>query len=462
MSDTIAAIATPPGDGGLGVVRLSGPQAVPLADLIFRSTTPLSAASSHTLHHGFLSGPDGVPIDESVAAVFRAPRSYTGEDVVEFSCHGGRLLLKRVLDLCLQSGARLAGPGEFTRRAFLNGKMDLAQAEAVADLIAARSETLRRAGLAQLQGGLSRRVETLRQSALHLLAALEAGLDFVDDEIPPVSRGERQKQLKSLRDAIGGLLATATRGRLLRDGLRVAIVGKPNAGKSSLFNALLGDPRAIVADRPGTTRDTLEERVLFGDVPVALTDTAGLRETGDPVEIEGVERARRAIRRADLLLWVADGSNPPGPEDGEAGTAEQKSILVLAKSDRVPADKRPARAEAWRRRAGADRPWVFTSALTGEGIEDLRRAVLGAADGAPGAGFERGEDDILINARHESHLRAAGAALAEAERPDAPEEAVALDLRRCVGEFGELTGRGGSETTDEVLDAIFSHFCIGK
>lgn len=462
-TDTIVAVATPPGEGGLGVVRLSGPRALDVADAIFRAAAPLVDVPSHTLHHGVVRDADET-LDDAVAAVFRAPRSYTGEDVVELSCHGGSLLMTRVLELCLRRGARLAGPGEFTRRAYENGKMDLTQAEAVADLIAARSDALRRAGLAQLRGGLSRRVATLRQSLVDLLAQLEAGLDFVDDEVPPLSPDQFQKHLEYLTSTVDGLLATSRDGRRLRNGLRVALAGRPNAGKSSLFNALLGDDRAIVTARPGTTRDTLEERVLLNDVPVTVTDTAGLRTAAGAVERAGVSRARRALARADVVLGVVDGSKKPGPADRRlaASWRRGRTILVLAKADRVKPGKARTRQEtAWRAALGWNaRPGTWTSSRTGAGLPELRSLILEAA-GAGGL-RERKEDDVLINTRHEAGLGEVRAALNEAGGASTPAEARALELRRALGALSAVTGRDGDDVSEEVLDAIFSRFCIGK
>ena len=462
-TDTIVALATPPGEGGLGVVRLSGPRALAVANALFHAAAPLLDVPSHTLHHGIVH--DGTEtMDDAVATVFRAPRSYTGEDVVELSCHGGHLLLTRVLELCLARGARLAGPGEFTRRAYENGKMDLTQAEAVAELIAARSDTVRRAGLAQLRGGLTRRLAALRQGLVDLLAQLEAGLDFVDDEVPPLSMDQFQKHLKYLREALDGLLATARDGRWLRKGLRVALAGRPNAGKSSLFNALLGDDRAIVAARPGTTRDTLEEQFFLNDVPVTLTDTAGLRRAAGAAERAGVARARRALARAEVVLGVIDGSKNPGSPDRRLAAAWRRgrTILVLAKADRLKsAEARERREASWRRAlAWGARPGLWISSRAGTGLPELRSEILEAA--GVGGLRERREDDVLINTRHEAGLREARAALEEAGRDTTPAEARALDLRRALGALSAVTGRDGDDVSEEVLDAIFSRFCIGK
>jgi tRNA modification GTPase len=455
LDDTIAAVATPPGTGGLGVVRVSGPGALAAADAVFRGATSLARAPSHTLHHGRLFDGDD-PVDDAVAAVFRAPRSYTGEDVVELSCHGGTFLQRRVLDLCLRAGARLAGPGEFTRRAYLNGKMDLAQAEAVSELIAAHSDSYRRLALEQLEGRLSAYLDALHGGVLDLLARLEANLDFAEEEVPDLPRPGLVSRLDGLLDRARRLLDTAPRGRLLRDGLRAVLVGKPNAGKSSLFNALLDADRAIVTDVPGTTRDLLEERVLIDGVPVALADTAGLRPSGDPVEAEGMARARRALDRADVAVLVLDLTRPVTDDDRAALAlaSARPLVAVLNKCDASA----PAAADAFRPLLNGTTT-LRTSAVTGEGLDDLRRALLrGAA--APEA--EPSPVPTLINARHEALLRDAAESLARARDAAAagePEECLCVDLRRTLSRVNEVVGR---DAPDEVLDAVFSTFCIGK
>jgi len=466
IDDTIAAVATPLGEGGLGVVRLSGPEAVAAADKIFRGSRPLSEASSHTLHHGRLWR-DGRVLDEAVAAVFKAPRSYTGEDVVEISCHGGVFLMKEVLSLCLGAGARLAAPGEFTRRAFTNGKMDLAQAEAVADLIAAQGEAQRRLSVEQLEGRLSRCVGDMRRGLVDLLAHLEANLDFVDDEVPDLDRASLTKQIEGLRAQVARLLATASRGKLLREGLRVTLVGKPNVGKSSLFNALLQADRAIVTPVPGTTRDTLEETFMADGVPVVLTDTAGLRDGAEPVETEGIARARKALDRADVALWVIDATAPMTEEDRAVGRALQGRAVVVAlnKTDAAPQAGLPKDV--------APKEWARTSAATGAGLDDLRRALLRAtartsasaeeartAAGAAAA-LEAGAVPTVANARHEALLKEAAAALDEAARaaPQEGEEVLAVPLRAALDALSRITGENVNE---DILDAIFARFCIGK
>lgn len=464
LDDTIVAIATPLGSGGLGVVRLSGPKSFAIASGLFRGSSPLEQCPTHTLHHGAITEGADV-LDDAVAGLFRAPRSYTGEDVVEFSCHGGAHVLRRVLDSCLRAGARLADPGEFTRRAFLNGKMDLTQAEAVGDLIAARSDAQRRLALNALRGGHAKRIQPLRDRLLDLLAHLEAHLDFVEDEVPDLSRADIQKRLEWMKTDLAAFLAEAGPGRLWREGIKIAIVGRPNAGKSSLFNALLKENRAIVADVPGTTRDTLEESAVWEGVSVTLVDTAGLRETADTVEREGADRARRISAEADGVFLVVDAGQAPLPEDRAAAKAvrDRPVILVLNKMDLLQTPSRHESREEgikrWGKELGlAEAPAVFVSALTGDGLDGLCRAALRMA----GGGQEPLEPGIIFNSRQEQRIRESVAALnqaVEAAKGGAPEETLAMDLRLALAGLNAVTGQGAPE---EVLDAIFSRFCVGK
>jgi tRNA modification GTPase len=456
LNDTIVAIATPLGEGGLGVIRLSGPQAFSVATYVFRSASPLIQASTHTLHHGSIVDQDH-PIDDAMAAVFRSPRSYTGEDVVELSCHGSPVLIRKVLSLCLSAGARLAEGGEFTRRAFLSGKMDLAQAEAVVDLIAARSNSFRHLALEQLQGRLSERLQHFRQDLVDLLARLEANVDFVDDEIPGLSLPELRCRLDVLGVGVQELLQTVPQGRLLRNGLRAVLVGQPNVGKSSLFNRLLGMDRAIVTEEPGTTRDTLEETVLVENIPVTWTDTAGLREGAGRVEMEGIARTRRALEKSDVAVLVVDVRAPPSAQDEEIARCVkgQRVVVALNKSDGLPEGKIP---EAWCSFLDGVGSGVLTSALDGRGVEDLHRVLLPKNQFS----LESSPTPILINLRHETLLQGAAEALSLGKKgaeSGAGPECVALDLRQALDSIGQITGES---TSEEVLDAIFAKFCVGK
>ncbi len=453
-NDTIAAISTPLGEGGLAVVRLSGPRALAIADTCFapsgRQAPKPSAAASHTLHLGRITLAGRV-VDEVLLAVMRAPRTYTREDVVEISCHGGLLPAKLVLDAVLAAGARTAEPGEFTKRAFLNGRLDLAQAEAVADLIHSRTELALRAAHEQLAGALSQRVRALRDQLMHVLAHVEAQLDFPDEDIAPETEARLLEHLDDAQEVIRKLLLTAPEGQLLRRGVRAAIVGRPNVGKSSLLNQLLGRDRAIVSPLPGTTRDTIEESANIRGLPIVFIDTAGLRESDDELEREGMRRSRAALDQAELIVHVLDASAPLAAADQRdlAGLASRKRIVVLNKCDlplAFPADALPADT-------------IRVSCLTGAGIEPLKdrfRDLLWTGQ------LHVGTDQVTINARHEDALRRAAAALEPARqalRAGVPLDLVALDLRTAVNAVGEIVGQ---TATEDLLDSIFRQFCIGK
>jgi len=453
--DTIAAIATPLGVGGLAVIRLSGSQALAIADRCFRPAGEAaprpSAAASHTLHFGHIVR-DGQTVDEALLAVMRAPRTFTREEVVEITCHGGLLPAQMVLATVLASGARLAAPGEFTLRAFLNGRIDLAQAEAVVDLIHSRTELALRAANEQLAGRLSRRVAALRDPLREILAHLEAHIDFPEEDIAPDAREQLIARLQHCEAQMDELLRTAPEGQLLRRGIRVAIIGRPNVGKSSLLNQLLGHDRAIVSALPGTTRDTIEETANLRGLPVVFIDTAGLREARDEVEAEGIRRSRRALEEAECFLHVFDASEPLTAADRErlAAEAGKRRILVRNKMDLPVRLQLPAAAGA---------PVVDVCCLTGQGIEALKDAIKGLVWSGE---IQAGMLPVMINARHEDALnrsRAAAQRAGETLRAGAPLELAALDLRIAVNALGEIVGQ---TTTEDLLDTIFSQFCIGK
>jgi tRNA modification GTPase len=455
LHDTIAAIATPLGEGGLAVVRLSGPQALAVADACFipAGAAPVkpSAAVSHTLHYGRWERAGRV-VDEVMLAVMRAPRTFTREDVVEISCHGGLLPAKLVLEAALAAGARLATPGEFTRRAFLNGRIDLAQAEAVTDLIHARTELALAAANEQLAGKLSRRINQLRDDLMRTLAHVEAHIDFPDEDIAPDTRDQLVARLAAAGHFMEELLRTAGEGRLLRRGIRAAIIGRPNVGKSSLLNQLLGHERAIVSHIPGTTRDTIEETANVRGLPVVFVDTAGLRETGDAIEAEGVRRSHDALARAELILHVLDGSAPLAEADAShlQDFAGRKRVMVCNKADLPAGLQLPAELAA---------PVVAVSCVTGQGIEALKDAIKALVWAGE---IQAGMLEVMINARHQDALRRAHEAAkltTAALREAASLELVALDLRIAVNAVGEITGQ---TATEDLLDAIFSQFCIGK
>ncbi|HWY76750.1 MAG TPA: tRNA uridine-5-carboxymethylaminomethyl(34) synthesis GTPase MnmE [Verrucomicrobiae bacterium] len=455
IDDTIAAIATPLGEGGLAVIRISGPMAVEVADRCFvpvgKTAAKLSEAPTHTIHYGRLVR-DGRTVDEVMVAVMRAPRTLTREDVVEITCHGGLLAAKLVLDAVLACGARIAEPGEFTKRAFLNGRIDLAQAEAVADLIHARTELALTAANEQLAGKLSQRINQLRDELVRTLAHIEAHIDFPDEDIAPDTRQQLIERLERGIAFVDELLRTSREGQILRRGIRAAIVGRPNAGKSSLLNQLLGHDRAIVSPIPGTTRDTIEETANIRGLPVVFVDTAGLREAGDAIEVEGMRRSREALGRADIVLHVLDVSEPlaKGEDSALAEFTGKSRILVRNKIDL---------SAQWKPDATPGLSAVDVSCLTGQGIEALKDAIKEAV----WKGEIRAEMlQVMINSRHQEALNRASAAFGRTVdllKTDAALELAAFELRIAVNAVGEIVGK---TTTEDLLDAIFSQFCIGK
>jgi len=455
--ETIAAISTPPGEGAIAIVRLSGNRAISLADEVFRGNCALSEAGSHTLHHGSVFDPrDGRAIDDVLAAVMRAPKSYTGEDMVEVSCHGGVLVTGKILQLLLRQGARLAAPGEFTRRAYLNGRMDLLQAEAVAEVIRSKSDLGLEIAQRQLKGGCSQRVESIRQDLVKALALIEAGLDFSDQELPAGMVERAQGPLMESREALAELLQGATFGRQLQEGFSVVLVGRPNVGKSSLFNALLGSNRVIVDAAPGTTRDSVSEQVTLQGLPVRLVDTAGLRDAVGTVEQEGVQRARRQMEGADLLVVILDGSERLTPEDSDilGQTADRQRLVVINKVDLPRALDEGPTGEM-----DVSRPLIETSAVYGQGIDTAIEAIGKALSNGNGMG---GETPLVATMRHREILEQVLEAVRRAERGacnGAGEELIAEDVRRALE---ALSGMAGRTSDQEVLDQIFSTFCVGK
>ena len=458
FDDTIAAIATPLGEGGLAVVRISGAEAFAIADKIFlpvgKNSIKPSAANSHTIHFGKIVRA-GETIDEVLLAVLRAPRTFTREDTIEISCHGGILPAKLVLDTILENGARLAEPGEFTRRAFLNGRIDLAQAEAVADLIHSRTELALVAANEQLAGKLSQRINQVRDDLMKTLAHVEAHIDFPDEDISPDTKGQLLKRLENGIAFMDELLRTANEGQILRRGIRAAIVGRPNAGKSSLLNQLLGHDRAIVSPIPGTTRDTIEETANIRGLPVVFIDTAGLREGRDEIEAEGIRRSRATLEKAELILHVLDASEPLTEADKNylAEFAGKKRILVLNKMDL------PLKLTKLPKSEIRNPTIVDVCCLSGQGIEMLKDAIRNLV----WSGEIKAEMlQVMINSRHQEALgraRTATLRTLDALRADKSLELVALDLRIAANAVGEIVGK---TTTEDLLDSIFSQFCIGK
>lgn len=454
FDDSIAAIATPLGEGGLAVVRVSGTKALAIADRCFqpagKNSVKPSIAPSHSIQYGKIMRA-GQVVDEVLLAVMRAPRTFTREDTVEISCHGGLLPAKLVLDTLLAGGARAAEPGEFTRRAFLNGRIDLAQAEAVADVIHSRTELALAAANEQLAGALSARINLLRDNLMHTLAHIEAHIDFPDEDIAPDTKDQLVRRLEHGITFMEELLRTADEGQILRRGIRAAIVGRPNAGKSSLLNQLLGRDRAIVSPVPGTTRDTIEETANIRGLPVVFIDTAGLREAHDDIEREGIRRSRQSLAQAELILHVLDASEPLTDDDLQyfAQFAARKRIVVRNKTD-LPAQLNLG---------SVSMTVVDVCCLSGQGIETLKDAVKNLI----WAGEIRAEMlQATINSRHQDALNRARSATCEAAqalRAGATLELVAMDLRIAVNAVGEIVGK---TATDDLLDTIFSTFCIGK
>ena len=443
-TETIAAISTPPGEGAIALVRISGPAAVSIAEKIFRGKKRPSRFASHIQYFGDIVTESGGLIDEVMMSIHRAPASYTGEDIVEISCHGGTLVTAKVLEACLHADARGARPGEFTERAFLNGKMDLTQAEAVIDLIRARTDLALRSATEQLEGKLGEQIKGIRDSLVDLLAHVEASIDFSEEGIAPDEGNSLRVRLDSVREQIAALLATADHGRILRDGVRVVIYGATNAGKSSLLNRLLGYERVIVSDAPGTTRDTIEETINLCGVPVRLLDTAGLRTSTSDIEREGIARTERSLQKADLRLHIIDrNAAPPAHFEQNANGNE---LLVLNKSD-LPEHPEWKNTNALR-----------VSCLTGDGLGALENEILSRISKQN----LRPESALAINMRHRDCLRRALEAcdrarktLDEAFSP----EYLSVDLNEALEAVGEVIGTVGVE---QILDSVFGQFCIGK
>jgi tRNA modification GTPase len=454
--DTIAAIATPLGIGGIGVVRISGPAALSIAQRVFVRPrgAPCTSLQSHRVYHGFVVNGAGERVDEVLLCLMRQPHSYTREDVAEISCHGGIMTTQRVLEAVLAQGARVAEPGEFTKRAFLNGRLDLTQAEAVIDVINARTLASHRAALQQLEGALSQRLYALREQLVQVSVYLEAGIDFPEEDLELVPVAELVDRLAAVERQLTYLLGTFTRGRVVREGLATAIIGRPNVGKSSVLNALLGRDRAIVSPHPGTTRDTIEDALDIEGVLLRIIDTAGIRATCDALEQEGVRRAHEAIERAEFLLLVFDASMALTADDYLvlSETARKPRVLVRNKCD-LSVCWPPAALGV------SDAPCLDVSALRGEGFGALEQALVQQVLGhAP-----LGHDEVLLTQeRHRHSLVAAWHNVQAAEqglRQGVPLEFVAFDVTEALQQIAEILGES---CTGEVLDRIFSSFCVGK
>jgi tRNA modification GTPase len=447
QEDTIAAVATPPGIGALSVIRLSGPDSINIAGKVFTGKKPLSEAESHTIHYGKILDGSEI-IDDVVVSLFRKPNSYTGEESVEITSHGNPFIQSKLLELLIRQGVRLADPGEFTRRAYLNNRMDLAQAEAVADLISSSSQISLKGARNQLDGLLSSKVKGLRDSLVNTSSLIELELDFAEEDIEFVNQAEVSKQIGLILNEIEGLLRTFTFGKFLREGINTAIVGKPNTGKSSLLNYLLKESRAIVSSTPGTTRDIIREDLLVDGLLFRLFDTAGIRTSVDEIEIEGVSRSRNAVKNADLVIFMYDGLEefPQELYQEILGLHKSKEIMLVLNKIDLKDD-------------ASVKPEVRISAKTGQGVEDLLQAMKQRAF----TNSNYTEKSIIVtNIRHKECLERAAIYLANAKKAadeNLSGEFIASDMRNAVESLSEIIGE---VTTNDILNNIFMNFCIGK
>lgn len=449
---TIAAVATPQGTGGISVIRISGTDAIAIADKVF-SGKSLCDAPSHTIHYGFIKNAGGEMVDEVLVSLMRAPKTFTREDTVEISCHGGTVTTHAVLKCVIEAGAYMAEPGEFTKRAFLNGRIDLSQAEAVIDIINAKNELSQRNAMSQLGGALSKEIKAVRDTLVHLCAEMQVIIDYPDEDLEDVTEDDIKKVCCDCRDRISRLIETSDNGRMMRDGIRTAIVGKPNVGKSSILNCLAQDERAIVTDIAGTTRDVIEESVTIKGIPLILSDTAGIRETDDVVEKIGVTKSRQYLDSADLVIVVIDSSTGMDKEDMEVldATKDKTRIILLNKSDlsaNVTADRFDEKDTV-----------IEISAKTGDGTDKLADAIekLCKLDE-----IESENGRIITNMRHKTALIGARDALtrvAEALDNGMPCDIVSIDIAGAMDSLGEITGETVSES---VVADIFHNFCVGK
>ena len=455
-ADTIAAITTPLGESGICAVRISGPDAYAVGDKIFKSKSavPLKERRDRSIQYGTIVDENGTCIDEVLALIMKGPHSYTAEDVLEIQCHGGREALESILQLILRSGARMANPGEFTERAFVNGRIDLAQAEAVMDVIQAKSRAGLTSAVSQLEGRLSKVINKTRKELTELVTRLEVMIDYPEEDLEDIAVPDVSGALQEMQEKLQHMLEESQNGRMIRDGVMASIAGTPNAGKSSLLNRLLQEERAIVTDVPGTTRDVLEEWITLRGVPVCLVDTAGIRETDDTVEKIGVSRARRYLDRADIILAVIDGSRPLTDEDKDIlqSAADKNVIIVLNKTD-LPSVMTSQDLSTY------GFPICPISASTGDGLEELKDRLL---QEVLKGGFTDGPSALLTNTRHIELVRQSAEALERARQSlqdGMPLDCAVIDIRQAWDTLGSITG---DTVHDDIVEEIFSRFCLGK
>ena len=456
LDDIIAAISTPLGVGGIGIVRMSGAGCIGVAQKLFKGKHNLEERPTHTLSYGKIIDESGQIIDEALVSVMKAPHTYTKEDIVEINCHGGSLVTRRVLETVLNAGARLAEPGEFTKRSFLNGRMDLTQAEAVIDLIHSKTELSRQAAANQLDGRLKTAVKELRDGILDMIASIEAVIDYPENDIEEETYGQMAAGSQRVLDKMNSLLANADQGKIIREGLQTVIIGKPNVGKSSLLNWFLEEERAIVTDIPGTTRDTVEEYMNIDGIPIQLVDTAGIRETGDLVERMGVEKSKAYAQRADFILMMLDASRPLEQEDKEIlrFIEDKKAIVLLNKTD-LAQEISPAELEEYLSREHIVAISVKENLGFGVLVERMKEMFLLNEN-------TRAEDLLIGNTRHKNALFQAKEAMERCMQTIAtrmPEDFISMDLQDANYALGEITGDVADE---EIIDRIFTKFCLGK
>ena len=456
MDETIAAVATAYGEGGIGIIRISGDKSLSILNQIFRPKSAQKIESRRMTYGSIIDPETGNMIDEVLAVFMKGSSTYTGEDVAEIDCHGSVISLRKTLELALRNGARMAEPGEFTKRAFLNGRLDLSQAEAVIDMIKAKTDKGFDVAAGQLEGKLSLQVREIRQKILDVLVDITVNIDYPDEDIEYITYEHLLTKISQIGDMIENLLSTASAGRLIRDGIRVAIIGKPNVGKSSLMNGLLGEARTIVTDIPGTTRDTIEEAVNIRGIPVYLIDTAGIRDTSDKVEQIGIERSKEAFNRADFIIFIADGSENLTAEDEGIISAigDRKCLILLNKKD---LGLKLTKEQIGEKVPGAD--IIETSLVTGDGVEEIKTLIENLVYGGE---ISQKESTLVTNARHAELLEKSLASINDAIRMTEAGEAldfIEVDVNEAYALLGEIIGE---TVTDDVLDEVFSRFCLGK